>query len=41
MLIERLHSLEDAGVRQVAFIPPTNGYIEFVTQFSQQIIARF
>ena len=40
-LIERLHSLEDAGVKQVAFIPPTNGYAEFVTEFSQQIIARF
>ena len=40
-LLERLHSLEDAGVKQVAFIPPTNGYTEFVTEFSQQVIARF
>ena len=40
-LLERLHSLEDTGVRQVAFIPPTNGYTEFVTEFSQQVIARF
>lgn len=40
-LVERLHSLEAAGVRQVAFIPPMNGYAEFVTGFSHKIIARF
>ena len=39
-LIERLHSLEAAGVKQVAFIPPTNGYTDFVKEFSQKIIAK-
>ncbi len=40
-LVERLHSLEAAGVKQVAFIPPMNGYAEFVTEFSRQVMARF
>ena len=40
-LLERLHSLEAAGVKQVAFIPPTNGYAEFVTELSEKIIAKF
>jgi hypothetical protein len=40
-LIERLHGLEAAGVKQVAFISPTNGYTDFVQEFSQKIIGPF
>jgi len=40
-LIERLHQFETAGVRQVAFIPASEGFAEFVREFSEKIIARF
>lgn len=40
-LLERLHGLEAAGVKQVAFIPPTNGYMDFVKECSEMIIGRF
>jgi alkanesulfonate monooxygenase SsuD/methylene tetrahydromethanopterin reductase-like flavin-dependent oxidoreductase (luciferase family) len=40
-LIERLHALEEAGVRQVAFIPAVEAFSEFVREFSEKVIARY
>ena len=40
-LLDRLHSLDEAGVKQVAFIPPLDGFAEFAREFSDQIIAKF
>jgi alkanesulfonate monooxygenase SsuD/methylene tetrahydromethanopterin reductase-like flavin-dependent oxidoreductase (luciferase family) len=40
-LRERLHALEAAGVKQVAFIPATEAFTEFVQDFSKQIIEKF
>ena len=41
VLLERLRALEQAGVRQVAFIPTFEAFEEFVTEFSEKIIARW
>lgn len=40
-LLERLHSLEEAGVKQVAFIPPLDGFAEFAQELSEKILAKF
>jgi len=40
-LRERLHALEAAGVKQVAFIPATDAFTEFVQDFSEQVIEKF
>lgn len=40
-LRERLRALENAGVKQVAFIPATDAFTEFVQDFSKQVIAKF
>ncbi|MBM4258789.1 MAG: LLM class flavin-dependent oxidoreductase [Deltaproteobacteria bacterium] len=40
-LLERLHALERAGVKQVAFLPATDTFGEFVREFSEKVIARF
>lgn len=40
-LRERLHALESAGVKQVAFLPATNAFTEFVQDFSKQVIEKF
>ena len=40
-LVERLCALEHAGVKQVAFIPATDAFSEFVRDFSEKVIARF
>jgi alkanesulfonate monooxygenase SsuD/methylene tetrahydromethanopterin reductase-like flavin-dependent oxidoreductase (luciferase family) len=40
-LVERLHTLESAGVKQVAFIPAPEGFAEFVREFGEKVIARF
>ena len=39
--IERVHALERAGVKQMAFIPAAGAFDEFVREFSEQVIARF
>jgi alkanesulfonate monooxygenase SsuD/methylene tetrahydromethanopterin reductase-like flavin-dependent oxidoreductase (luciferase family) len=40
-LIERLHALEAAGVKQVAFLPTLETFTEFVQEFSRKVIAKF
>jgi alkanesulfonate monooxygenase SsuD/methylene tetrahydromethanopterin reductase-like flavin-dependent oxidoreductase (luciferase family) len=40
-LRERLHALEAAGVKQVAFLPATTAFTEFVQEFSEQVIEKF
>ena len=40
-LLERLRSLERAGVRQVTFIPTFDAFEEFVTTFGKQVLARW
>jgi alkanesulfonate monooxygenase SsuD/methylene tetrahydromethanopterin reductase-like flavin-dependent oxidoreductase (luciferase family) len=40
-LLERLHALAAAGVKQVAFIPPLGKFDSFVQEFSEKIIAEF
>jgi len=40
-LVERLRTLEDAGVKQVAFIPPPETFESFVREFAEQVIAKF
>jgi alkanesulfonate monooxygenase SsuD/methylene tetrahydromethanopterin reductase-like flavin-dependent oxidoreductase (luciferase family) len=40
-LIERLHALEAAGVKQVAFIPALGAFETFVHDFAEKVIARF
>ena len=40
-LLERLRSLEQAGVRQVTFIPTFDAFEEFVTAFGEKVIARW
>ena len=40
-LRERLRALEAAGVRQVAFIPATDAFAEFVQDFSKQVMEKF
>jgi len=40
-LVERLRALERAGVKQVAFIPATDAFSEFVREFSDKVIVRF
>ncbi len=39
-LCERIHALERAGVRQIAFIPTQGEFDAFVREFSDKIIAR-
>jgi alkanesulfonate monooxygenase SsuD/methylene tetrahydromethanopterin reductase-like flavin-dependent oxidoreductase (luciferase family) len=39
-LRERLHALEAAGVKQVAFIPPLNGFEAFVREFAEKVVGR-
>src|SRR5262245_17737757 len=40
-LLERLHALEDAGAKQVAFIPAMGTFETFVREFAEKVIARF
>jgi alkanesulfonate monooxygenase SsuD/methylene tetrahydromethanopterin reductase-like flavin-dependent oxidoreductase (luciferase family) len=40
-LRERLHALEAAGVKQVAFIPPLNGFESFVREFAEKVMAKY
>jgi len=40
-LVERLHALERAGVKQVAFIPAAGTFEEFVRELSEKVIAKF
>jgi alkanesulfonate monooxygenase SsuD/methylene tetrahydromethanopterin reductase-like flavin-dependent oxidoreductase (luciferase family) len=40
-LLERLHSLEREGVRQVAFIPTPDTVESFIREFSERIIVPF
>ncbi len=40
-LLERLHSLERAGVRQVTFIPTFDAFEEFVTTFGEKVLAHW
>jgi alkanesulfonate monooxygenase SsuD/methylene tetrahydromethanopterin reductase-like flavin-dependent oxidoreductase (luciferase family) len=40
-LVERLRALEHAGVKQVAFLPATDTFAEFVREFSEKVIAKF
>ncbi len=41
VLLERLCSLERAGVRQVTFIPPLNAFEEFTTTGGEKVLARW
>ncbi|MGE0825601.1 MAG: LLM class flavin-dependent oxidoreductase [Candidatus Binatia bacterium] len=40
-LVERLRTLEQAGVKQVAFLPAPEAFTEFVQEFAAQILAKF
>lgn len=40
-LVERLQALERAGVKQVAFLPATDTFSEFVREFSEKVMARY
>ncbi|MGH7961339.1 MAG: LLM class flavin-dependent oxidoreductase [Candidatus Binatia bacterium] len=40
-LRERLHALEAAGVKQVAFLPRPEAFAEFAQEFGEKVIARF
>ena len=40
-LLERLRSLERAGVRQVTFIPTFDAFEEFVTTFGEKVLAHW
>jgi len=40
-LRERLHALEAAGVKQVAFLPRPEAFTEFVREFGGEVIAKF
>lgn len=40
-LLERLHALEQAGVKQVAFLPATDTFSEFAREFSEKVITKF
>ena len=40
-LRERLRALDAAGVKQVAFLPATDAFTEFVQDFSKQVIEKF
>jgi 5,10-methylenetetrahydromethanopterin reductase len=40
-LREQLHALEDAGVKQVAFVPTPDAFVEFVREFGSKVIAKF
>jgi hypothetical protein len=40
-LVERLRTLEAAGVKQVAFLPASGTFESFVREFAEKVIARF
>jgi 5,10-methylenetetrahydromethanopterin reductase len=40
-LLDRLHALAEAGVKQVAFLSPPQAFSAFVQEFSEKVIARF
>ncbi len=40
-LIERLHALEAAGVKQVAFLPPLGAFETFMQEFADQVLAKY
>jgi hypothetical protein len=40
-LIERLHALEAAGVKQVAFLPAMGTFESFVREFSEKVAAQY
>ena len=40
-LIERLHALAAAGVKQVAFLATPEAFTEFVRELGEKVIAKF
>ena len=41
LAVERLHALEAAGVKQVAFLPPLGAFETFIKEVTDQVLAKY